>query len=140
MSRQNSILPPSDPLGLLGVVPPGPRRARSEARLPLRAGELVPIGDPVFGPEPHGNPIMAGPQYPVQGPAGDVQLLPRARIADPLDEGIDGRMVDAGNVLASWHPGGLRTVDHAQVVAGGRPTHEGAARHIEVVLVHTLLV
>ena len=82
----SSSLSPSDPLRLLGIVPPGSGRARAEARLRVGMRELVPVGEPVGGLEPHGNPVMTGAEHPVQGPARDHEICPRLRLGDALDQ------------------------------------------------------
>ncbi len=59
---------------------------------------------------------------------------------DPLDQRIDGRIGDAGDVARPGRLGGLRAVDDAQAVARRRRAGERAARHVEVELVHAALI
>jgi len=83
---------------------------------------------------------MARTKDPVQGTAGDVQLLPAPGAADRLDQRIHGGAVDTGDVQGSGPLSGLGAVNHAQPVSRGEGADEIPARHVEIVLLNPALV
>src|SRR5271166_1954090 len=111
----------SNRLRLRFVPPPGARGAGAKLRLALGPGKGVPISDPCGVAIPHRDPIMAGAQYAVERAAGRVELVPRCGRRDRLDERIDSRIGDAGEIARTVLGGGGRREDDPQADArGGR--------------------
>src|SRR6202040_831973 len=96
----------SNGFGLCFVPPPGSWRAGAESRLAIGTRKRVPIGDPGRVAIPHRNPIMAGAQDAVERPASGVELLARFRRGDRLDQRVDPRIGDAGEIARTVLGGG----------------------------------
>src|SRR5215813_8127144 len=84
---------------LVTIVPPGLRDAARMARFCRGSAEHVPIGEPVRGLVPLRDPITAGANYPVEHPAGRCHARAAIGCDDLVDERIDDRIGNAGEIL-----------------------------------------
>ena len=80
--------------------------------------ELVPVGEPVDLDLPVRDHVVAPQQHPIER-LGARSPAPRAcrRCDDRLDQHVDGRVLDAGEVAAARRLGGLRAPVVALLVA-----------------------
>src|SRR5262249_34098329 len=83
---------------LVAIVPPGFGGAARVAWLGRGPAEHVPIGEPVRGLVPVRNPIAAAADHPVERPAGHRQALTAIGGDDLVDERIDDRIGNAGEI------------------------------------------
>src|SRR5262245_5232107 len=93
---------------LVTTIPPGLRDAARVARFGRGPAKHVPIGEPVRGLVPVRNPIAAAADHPVEYPAGRRQARAAIGCNDRVDERIDDRIGNAGEILRALHRGSLR--------------------------------
>src|SRR3974390_1103693 len=93
---------------LIAIVPPGIGNAAEIARLRRRAAEHVPIGDPMGGPVPVRDPVAPCADDAVKRATGSGELVPRLGSDNDVDEGINRRIGDAGEILRAPGCGGSR--------------------------------
>src|SRR3974390_1371271 len=93
---------------LIAVVPPGVGNAAEIARLRRRAAEHVPKGDPMGGQVPVRDPVAPCADDAGEGATGSGELVPRLGADNDVDEGIDRRIGDAGEILCALGCGGSR--------------------------------
>src|SRR5262249_28783901 len=93
---------------LVTIVPPGLRDAARVARFGPGPTKHVPIGEPVRGLVPVRDPIAAGADHPVEYPAGRRQARAAIGCDDLVDERIDDRIGNAGEILRALYRGRLR--------------------------------
>src|SRR6266542_1444791 len=125
---------------LVTIVPPGLRDAARVARFCRWSAEHVPIGEPVRGLVPVRNPIAAGADHPVEYPAGRRQARAAIGCDDLVDERIDDRIGNAGEILRALHRGGLRGKITPQRVAGRARKGEPLNREVEVEIIDAFAI
>ena len=92
---------------LFAIVPPGLGDAARVARFGRRPAEHIPVGQPVRGLVPVRNPIAAGADHPVEHLAGRRQACAAIGCDDLVDELIDNRIGNAGEILRAPQSGSL---------------------------------
>src|SRR5262249_40478489 len=125
---------------LVAIIPPGLRDAARVARFGRGPAEHVPIGEPVRGLVPMRNPIAAGAEHPVEYPAGHRQARAAIGCDDLIDERIDDRIGNAGQILRALHRGGLRGKIAPQRVAGRARKGKSLNREVEVEIINPFAI
>src|SRR5262245_1529464 len=120
---------------LVTIVPPGLRDAARVARFGRGPTKHVPIGQPVRGLVPVWDPIAAGADHPVEYPAGRRQARAAIGCDDLVDERIDDRIGNAGELLRALHRGGLRGKITPQRVAGRARKGKPLNREVKVEII-----
>src|SRR6516164_787782 len=92
----------------IAVVPPGIGNTAEIVRLRRRAAEHVPIGDPMGGQVPVRDPVAPCADDAVKRATGSGELVPRLGGNNDVDEGINCRIGDAGEILSAPGCGGSR--------------------------------
>src|SRR5262245_15340688 len=124
----------------VAIVPPGLGDAACVARFGRGPAEHVPIGEPVRGLVPVRDPIAAAADHSVEHPAGRRQAHAAIGCDDLLDERIDDRIGDAGDILRALHRGGLRGKITPQRVARRARKAEPLNRNVEVEIIDPFAV
>src|ERR1700761_7359913 len=105
--------------GFLGVPPPYRRERRPAVfRHRIRTAEAVPARGPHFVVGPLRHDVMVPQQDAVERPGGGFEVGAVLGVNDVLDHGVDGRILDADDVVGSGLVGGLRAPIAALFVAG----------------------
>src|SRR5262245_55200749 len=117
------------------MLPPGLRDTARVARVCREPAEHVPIGEPVRGLVPVRNPIAASAYHSVEYPAGHGQARAAMGCDDLVNERIDDRIGNAGEILRALHRGRLRGKITPQRVAGRARKGEPLNREVEVEII-----
>src|SRR5262249_41592843 len=121
--------------GLLPIVPPGLRNAARVARICRRPREQVPIREPMRRLVPVRNPVSPGTDDAVERPAGAHHRGPRLGRDDPVDQSVDHRIGDAGQILRALDRRRRGGEIRAQRIAGRGREAEPSDRDVEIELV-----
>src|SRR5262249_34262042 len=97
-----------EPGRLIAIVPPRLQHAGGVARLGGRPREDVPVCHPVRRLVPVRNPVAPGADQPIEATASRYQFRSGVGRDDAVDHVVDGRVVDAGQVLRALHLRRLR--------------------------------
>ena len=98
--------------------------------------EHIPIGDRVVGAVPLRHPIAPGTKHPIEGPARGREIGAIVGADDLLDQRIQNRAGNAGEIVRSLGGGRLRREERAHRIA--RRCRHGKAfhGHVEIEIFH----
>src|SRR3954452_4281512 len=130
--------PPIEFCCLLLIVPPRLRNAAGKSGLLRRRPEYVPIGDAMRRQIPMRYPVTPGAYHPIECTARDRQLAARLGLQDFLNQRVNHRIRNAGEIERAVHLRGLGTKIGAERVAGRRREIESLHGDIEVEFVGPL--
>src|SRR5215472_15298921 len=120
---------------LVTIIPPGLGDAARVARFGRGPAKHVPIGEPVRGLVPVRNPIAASAYHSVEYPAGHGQARAAIGCDDLVNERIDDRIGNAGEILRALHRSGVRGKITPQRVARRARKGEPLNREVEVEII-----
>src|SRR5262245_7710889 len=126
-------------LGLRLVPPPDAQERRIARGQLARAGVVVPHREPLERRVPLRHDVVVPQQHAVERPGGGNQLGAVLGKDDPVDQLVDGRVLDADDVGAGLLVGGRRAPEVALLVARGFRLMEGAHDDVKIELAETTL-
>src|SRR5690242_19189485 len=124
-----------------GIPPPYLWKAHAVFRQLRRTAEAIPTRRAYLRIIPLRNHVMVPQQHAIEGMRRSDELVAALGINDAIDHLVDGRVLDADDVLRTVHVRRLRSPILALLVPGRQRLRPGVHdEHVEVAIADTVLV